>query len=455
MANLTSDILLKNIQKLFVWVPTTTTGFNGATVSTAAGNTEKIYFDSISKTIWVNGNQFGASAQHQLDLAEVKSILAGFASNAADPNKTVADALADLKSKLLGQYAADATPETIKGVDDRVKTIENMIAATGDKDNVINKLQEIIDWFANLPESDSGAKALVDTVAKLDGADTVDGSVKKQIKDAIDALDVTSNTVNGTNVHVKYKEENGIVTIESVSEDYAEVSFANPSDADATLTVKDGDDAKLLKASALADVVSFVNARLTEETTEMAVSAEGDDYVSATVNADNNKKVVVTTNVADLTATAGTVAAYDAEGAQTTAATEPTLTGTAKSLADASDIATKVKTYVDGKVAIEAARADAKVLSSIKALDATVTSDDAAIATVKVVETDGKLTDVEITTTSAGVSYTASTYENNLNKTEANLTATTSTGALTGADIAKIKSYIDDVTAVKVWEIYK
>lgn len=89
------------------------------------------------------------------------------------------------------------------------------------------------------------------------------------------------------------------------------------------------------------------------------------------------------------------------------------------------------------------------VTNAINGLDASITSDDAAVATVKVVETDGKITDVVVTNTSAGVNYTASTASK-----AADLTASTGTGAVTGADIATIKSYVDDKSAM-CWEEYE
>ena len=76
-------------------------------------------------------------------------------------------------------------------------------------------------------------------------------------------------------------------------------------------------------------------------------------------------------------------------------------------------------------------------------MNATVTSDDAAVATVKVVEEKGKITDVVVSNIDAGVVHTAAS-EN----TEANLTATTATGAVIGSDIAKIKSYVDEKSTI-------
>ena len=131
-----------------------------------------------------------------------------------------------------------------------------------------------------------------------------------------------------------------------------------------------------------------------------------------------------------------------------TATVQPMATASAstsapkKGLAEASD----VKTYVDAEVekAKQAgADASAKVDTAIAALNATVTSDDAAVAKVKVVEEGGKITDVVVTNVGAGVTHTAAT-EN----AEANLTATTATGAVVGSDIAKIKSYVDEKSTI-------
>lgn len=131
------------------------------------------------------------------------------------------------------------------------------------------------------------------------------------------------------------------------------------------------------------------------------VQAQGDEYVGASIDPNNNKKVVVATDVQALTATAGTPGTYNSTtGAQTTAPTNGTLSGTANSLADSSDIASKVKTYVDGAIAIEVARSDAKNTADIYALNATVGSTSVASSkhvAVQVVEEHGVLTGVTVT----------------------------------------------------------
>ena len=89
------------------------------------------------------------------------------------------------------------------------------------------------------------------------------------------------------------------------------------------------------------------------------------------------------------------------------------------------------------------------VTNAINTLDANPTSDDAAVANVQVVETNGVITDVVVTNNAAGVSYTASTASS-----APGLAASTSTGAVTGADIATIKSYVDDAATLR-WEEYE
>ena len=76
-------------------------------------------------------------------------------------------------------------------------------------------------------------------------------------------------------------------------------------------------------------------------------------------------------------------------------------------------------------------------------MNATATSDDAAVAKVKVVEEGGKITDVVVSNVGAEVVHTAAA-----EGTVANLTATVATGAVVGSDIAKIKNYIDEKSTI-------
>ena len=90
------------------------------------------------------------------------------------------------------------------------------------------------------------------------------------------------------------------------------------------------------------------------------------------------------------------------------------------------------------------------VSTAISNLDADVTSNDAAVANVEVKQVDAVINDVIVTTNAAGVSYTAST-----TSTQPGLSATTSTGAVTGGDITAIKNYVDDKVQNACWEEYE
>lgn len=184
------------------------------------------------------------------------------------------------------------------------------------------------------------------------------------------------------------------------------------------------DTSVIATAESVANVSNAVSS-LSESAVQNASAAAESNYVKATVSK------IGTALTVGATATVQPIATASAE-----------TSSPKKGLAEASD----VKTYVDAEVA-EAkqagADASAKIDTAIAALNATVTSDDAAVAKVKVVEANGKITDVEVSNVGAGVVHTAAA-EN----AEANLTATTATGAVIGSDIAKIKSYVDEKSTI-------
>lgn len=123
-----------------------------------------------------------------------------------------------------------------------------------------------------------------------------------------------------------------------------------------------------------------------------AVEAEGDEYVSASYDSETSK-ITVATDVQNVTGTKGTAGVYNTEGAETTAPTHGTLAGVANALADSAQSMNKVKDYVDGEVAIEAARTDAAILAAVKALDKEeTTSISDEHLTIKYSETDGIVT---------------------------------------------------------------
>ena len=194
------------------------------------------------------------------------------------------------------------------------------------------------------------------------------------------------------------------------------------------LTLNDhefGIDTSVIATTQSVTNVSSAVSSLSETAVQSASAAAESNYVKATVSKSGTALTV------GATATIQPIATASAE-----------INAPKKGLAEASD----VKTYVDAEVAKAkqaGADASAKVDTAIAALNATVTSDDAAVATVKVVEAKGKITDVVVTNVGAGVVHTAAA-EN----AEANLTATIATGAVIGSDIAKIKSYVDEKSTI-------
>lgn len=186
-----------------------------------------------------------------------------------------------------------------------------------------------------------------------------------------------------------------------------------------------GIDTSVIATAQSVTNVSNTVAGLSSTAVQSATAAAESNYVKATVLKDGTVLTVGATATVQPMATASAEASAPKKG-----------------LAEASD----VKTYVDTEVAkAKKAGTDAstKVDTAIDALDAEVTSDGAAVAKVKVVETDGKITDVVVENVGAGVTYTAATED-----AVANLTATTITGAVVGSDIAKIKSYVDEKSTV-------
>lgn len=184
------------------------------------------------------------------------------------------------------------------------------------------------------------------------------------------------------------------------------------------------DTTKIATAQSVTNVSNAVSS-LSEAAVQSASAAAESNYVKATVSKSGTALTV------GATATVQPIATASAE-----------ISAPKKGLAEASD----VKTYVDAEVAkAKQASTDAstKVDTAIAALNATATSDDAAVAKVKVVENGGKITDVVVSNVGAEVVHTAAT-----DSAEANLTATVATGAVVGSDIAKIKSYIDEKSTI-------
>lgn len=198
-------------------------------------------------------------------------------------------------------------------------------------------------------------------------------------------------------------------------------------------------------ATGLADAWQ-VKQYVDSKTLDLAVSANGDTYVSADVSANNNKHIVVSTNIQNLVANAGTRGTWtvsETDGTATlTGETDPTLTGTAGKLIDSAETATQVKTYVNAKVAQEASERQARIEAAIKSLDANITSTNDTNTVVTITEVDGKLTAATVTNSYATVST---------NGTGSDATFAVTSGdeakLVKASDLTKLQTYVDEQLA--------
>lgn len=101
-------------------------------------------------------------------------------------------------------------------VKSKLSTIEGLINADG---GTIDKVNEVLAWFAGINTTDPIGTALIADVAAnktaietLNGADTVTGSVANSIKTAISALDVTDAAVEGEYVS-SVSEVDGVISV--------------------------------------------------------------------------------------------------------------------------------------------------------------------------------------------------------------------------------------------------
>ena len=119
------------------------------------------------------------------------------------------------------------------------------------------------------------------------------------------------------------------------------------------VTTSAGQNQTVLSTGANGVKVANIQEAIDYATTQLGITAAGDNYITAAVDSDDNKKINVSADVQNLTSTAGTPGVYNpTTGAQTTEPVNGTLSGVTDSLVDGADVASKVKTYVDGAVAI-------------------------------------------------------------------------------------------------------
>ena len=249
------------------------------------------------------------------------------------------------------------------------------------------------------------------------------------------------------------------IMIADDSTKYLKVDLSGAENSQATFGVK---TVKVAEATAentgLADAKD-VKDYVESQTTELAVTAAGDAYVSARVDANTNKKhVIVSTNVQNVTANAGTRGNWtvtETGEASVAGEVDPTISGVANSLVDGAQAAGAVKTYVDAKVAAEAAERAAKIEAAVKALDKASATVKGTNVHVAYKEEDGIVTIESITEDYATVNRTATTSTKDVPVTNAAIAVTDGTKLVKGADLEKVAAYVADKVAEETHRVDK
>lgn len=284
----------------------------------------------------INGAKLGTDTIKVYKDSAYKEIYLGTANDTIDTiNGTITKEEGDKQSLNYAYMKADGTYDLVK-VD---------VSAFISENEAGNGVQ-IIEHKVAIKLADGNESFLtVDSNGlKLSGVATA-------IANAINALDVAATSKEDDKKYVKttISETDGKVANDGVTVVYGDYNTNGQKSGIATTE----------------DTKTYVDAQITAKN----VAAEGDAYVNASAA---NNKVTVTTHTAELT-TAKIGAA------------DTTLSGTAQTLVDGADAASKVSTFVNTRISEEVAK-----------LDATVTDKSQSHIGVTVVETDGVLTSLTV-----------------------------------------------------------
>lgn len=420
-----------DLTKMFVLVPSTSNA-TVESIKTASENSKKIYFMAKYSQIVARGTVYGVDPSTGKELESLVNVLGGI--KGADGTVTV-----DFSG--LNYHAPEGTKTilgAIKAIDAKIKEELDKLAAS----KTLNDNYEFTGRITYVAASGGTAAhiALIDEdgaeLSTIPVSDIIgNGILKTSAYDAATGiLTLTFANANGTTnaieVDLKAMLDINDISIAEASKKYLEVTLGEATAEGNTQAVFGAKVKKIVGAGASADLTGLadaadVKAYVDSQTTDLTVTAKGDDYVGASVNADVDKKhVIVTTNVKGVTYTAGTHATYNDEGAKTGEPAAATISGEANSLVDGAQAVTAVKSYVDFVVVEEALRANAKVLAAVKALDKASDTVDGSNVHVKYKEEDGIVTIESVTEDYATVTRVATTSTPEAPKTDASLTVT-------------------------------
>lgn len=439
-----------DLTKLFVLVPSTSVA-TVESIKTASLTTNKIYFMAKYNQIVAKGTVYGVDPKTGTEIVSLTEILGGTKGPdgtvtvdfshlnyyTSEGTKTIIGAIESIDAKIKSEMDKLAASKTLDGNYEFTGEIKYVAANGGvpahialvDEEGTELSTVPVSDIIGNGVLKDSNYNAttgiLTLTFAQASG---VDNSIEVDLKAMLDINDIS---------------------IAEASKNYLEVTLGTAGTEGDTQAVF---GAKIVKVSEATDAkTGLVDAKDVKDyvdgkTVDLAVTAEGDSYVSASVKSDDNKKVVVATNVKDVTYTAGTHATYNTEGGVATNAVAATVSGVANSLVDGAQAVTAIKSYVDFVVAEEALRADAKVLAAVKGLDKASATVDGSNVHVTYKEEDGIVTIESVTEDYATVTRVATTSTSVAPATNASITVKAGDEAklVKASDLKAVADYAAD-----------
>lgn len=275
----------------------------------------------------------------------------------------------------------------------------NKIGAVGEgtvKDYIDGKVTEINGSATSLADR---VTANEDAIDILNGEETVEGSVAKALKDAKNYTDTKNTTMDGRVAKLEATHApKGDGFFKSVQEEVNEAinAFAEKVSNDGVVnSFKELVDWAAEHSSDAADMVTEIHENAAAITAENTRAAAREDAIEAQVAAEVTRAQGKEQENATAISNEKT-RAEAAEQVLTDDLAAEVVRAKAAEEANANAIADLENLVGDGKV-------DTKITNAINALTADVTSDDDALVSVQVVETDGIVTDVVVTNKAAFV----------------------------------------------------
>lgn len=187
------------------------------------------------------------------------------------------------------------------GLETRIKALEDFNKVV-DSDTQINTVKDILDWFDGVSEASTNYEVSIDSSIVTLGQGQVGlltsvAQNKKDIADikaTINSLDVADTSVGSGNVVVKYKQENGKVTISDVSVTETSALFTPAAEnTSANLSVTSA--SALLTGESISVIKNYVDAVALANQEAIEINNDSSAYLTVDASNDHLIGVKVTT----------------------------------------------------------------------------------------------------------------------------------------------------------------